>query len=49
MKRMLNRELWILVLIHFKELIREPGVIFWGIGFPIIMAWGLGITFTRTP
>lgn len=46
---MLNRELWILVLIHFKELIREPGVIFWGIGFPIIMAWGLGITFTRTP
>jgi ABC-2 type transport system permease protein len=41
-----RRELWQLIIIHFKELIREPGVLFWGIGFPILMAWGLGIAFT---
>lgn len=32
---------------HFKEIIREPAVIFWGIIFPILMALGLGIAFTR--
>jgi ABC-type multidrug transport system permease subunit len=48
-KSLLSRELRMLILIHFKELVREPGVIFWGVGFPILMAWGLGITFTRTP
>lgn len=26
---------------------REPAVLFWGIGFPILMAWGLGIAFTN--
>ena len=31
----------------FKELIREPGVLFWGIGFPILMSLGLGIAFTK--
>lgn len=30
-----------------KELIREPGVLFWGIGFPILMSLGLGIAFTK--
>ena len=44
---MFKKELWQLIIIHFKELIREPGVIFWGIGFPILMAWGLGIAFTH--
>lgn len=43
---MKRKELWQLILIHFKELLREPGVLFWGIGFPILMAWGLGIAFT---
>ncbi len=42
---MYRKELWQLILIHFKELLREPGVLFWGIGFPILMAWGLGIAF----
>ena len=31
----------------FKELIREPEVLFWGIGFPILMSLGLGIAFTK--
>ncbi|HYW96977.1 MAG TPA: ABC transporter permease [Bacteroidales bacterium] len=46
---MLKKELWQLIVIHVKELIREPGVIFWGIGFPILMAWGLGIAFNNKP
>ena len=29
------------------EIIREPSVIFWGVVFPILMAWGLGIAFTQ--
>ncbi len=32
---------------HFKEIIRQPAVIFWGIIFPILMALGLGIAFTQ--
>jgi ABC-2 type transport system permease protein len=32
---------------HFKETIREPGVLFWGIVFPILMSLGLGIAFTK--
>lgn len=36
-----------LFLAHFREIIREPGVIFWGIVFPILMAFGLGIAFTK--
>ena len=44
---MLRKELWLLIIIHIKELIREPEVIFWGVGFPILMAWGLGIAFNK--
>ncbi|OGB69007.1 MAG: hypothetical protein A2Y94_14365 [Caldithrix sp. RBG_13_44_9] len=36
-----------LIVTHFKEIIREPGVIFWGIVFPILMALGLGVAFTK--
>ena len=42
----LNRPLLQLVLIQFREFYREPGIIFWAIIFPIVMAWGLGIAFT---
>ena len=31
----------------FKEVIRQPAVIFWGVVFPILMALGLGIAFTQ--
>lgn len=31
------------------ELTREPGVLFWGILFPILMSLGLGLAFTRKP
>ena len=36
-----------LISMHLKEFFREPGIIFWAILFPILMAWGLGIAFTK--
>ncbi|MBN1200004.1 MAG: ABC transporter permease [Bacteroidales bacterium] len=47
--RIRNNQLWQLTLANILEKIREPGVLFWGIGFPILMAIGLGIAFTRKP
>lgn len=32
---------------HALELVREPGVLFWGIVFPILMSLGLGLAFTK--
>jgi ABC-type multidrug transport system permease subunit len=40
-------QLWQLTTSQFRELIREPGVLFWGILFPILMSLGLGIAFTK--
>lgn len=40
-------QLFQLINAHFKELIREPGVLFWGIVFPILMSLGLGVAFTQ--
>jgi ABC-2 type transport system permease protein len=42
-----HKQLWQLILAHFREIIREPGVLFWGILFPILMSLGLGIAFTN--
>lgn len=36
-----------LVIVHFKEVYRNPGIIFWGFFFPILMIWGLGIAFSK--
>jgi ABC-2 type transport system permease protein len=41
------RQLWLLTLAHLHEIIREPGVILWGIVFPILMSLGLGLAFTK--
>ena len=40
-------QLWLLLISHLKEIIREPGVLFWGIIFPILMSLGLGVAFTK--
>ena len=40
-------QLWQLVTAYFREIIREPGVLFWGILFPILMTLGLGLAFTK--
>ena len=42
-------QLWQLVSALFREIIREPGVLFWGILFPILMSLGLGLAFTKKP
>lgn len=41
------RQLWLLVLTHILAIIREPGVLFWGIVFPILISLGLGLAFTK--
>jgi ABC-2 type transport system permease protein len=40
-------QLWQLTTALLRETIREPGVLFWGILFPILMSLGLGIAFTK--
>lgn len=35
-----------LIKIQYLEFFREPGIIFWALLFPVVMAWGLGIAFT---
>lgn len=44
---MLRHPLIQLVLIRYKEFFREPGIVFWAIIFPILMAWVLGVAFGR--
>ncbi|MEJ2052233.1 MAG: hypothetical protein P8Y60_20780 [Calditrichota bacterium] len=48
-KKMVHYQLFELTSAYFKEIIREPGVLFWGIAFPILMSLGLGIAFTKKP
>ena len=47
MNKITDHQLYRLITAHFAEIIREPAVIFWGVVFPILMAWGLGIAFTQ--
>lgn len=46
MQKIFNHQLYRLIAAHIKEIVREPAVLFWGIIFPILMAWGLGIAFS---
>ena len=41
----MNSILLRLVISQFKLFFREPGVVFWSFGFPVLMAWILGIAF----
>jgi ABC-type multidrug transport system permease subunit len=41
------KQLWQLTIALFREVVREPGVLFWGILFPILMSLGLGLAFTK--
>jgi ABC-2 type transport system permease protein len=45
----MRKTLFQLTLIHFREFIREPGILFWSIIFPILMAWVLGVAFSKEP
>lgn len=43
----MNNSLIQLIGIRFKEFIREPGVVFWSLIFPIAIAWVLGVAFNK--
>ncbi|MDR1859838.1 MAG: ABC transporter permease [Bacteroidales bacterium] len=47
MKSLRNSQLYQLSLAHFREIIREPEVLFWGMIFPVLISIGLGIAFTQ--
>jgi ABC-type multidrug transport system permease subunit len=36
-----------LIIIQFKEFLREPGVLFWSFLFPVLIALGLGMAFNK--
>jgi ABC-2 type transport system permease protein len=36
-----------LIAINYKEFVREPGILFWALVFPVMMAWVLGIAFSK--
>lgn len=38
-----------LTLLRFREFVREPEALFWGLVFPILLAAGLGIAFRNQP
>lgn len=40
------RQLRLLISVELKEYLREPGIIFWAILFPILLALGLGLAFS---
>lgn len=42
-----QKQLFRMISAVFFETIREPAVLFWGIAFPILMALGLGVAFTK--
>jgi hypothetical protein len=41
--------LWHLTLARFREFYREPAALFWVYGFPLILAFVLGLAFTERP
>lgn len=45
----MNRPIVQLMLVQIREFYREPGIIFWSLLFPVLMAWGLGIAFSNKP
>jgi ABC-2 type transport system permease protein len=47
MNKLFKNQLTQLTLAYIREIIREPGVLFWGILFPILMSVGLGLAFAK--
>lgn len=39
------RALRLFTLAHLREFFREPGILFWAFGFPILLSWALGLAF----
>lgn len=45
----MNSALWHLFMARVRSFYREPGVLFWSFGFPILLAVALGIAFRNAP
>lgn len=41
------KPLFQLILINYREFVREPGIVFWSIIFPVLMSWVLGVAFSK--
>lgn len=46
-KHIRTRQFRHLTMAHLKDVARQPAVLFWGVIFPILLAIGLGMAFTR--
>jgi ABC-2 type transport system permease protein len=46
---MRNKALFQLILLRFREFIREPEAVFWNLAFPILLTAGLGVAFRDQP
>lgn len=42
----MNNALFNLVLTQFRQYIREPQILFWSFGFPLLLVWLLGLSFS---
>jgi ABC-type multidrug transport system permease subunit len=49
MRPLEHNPLWQLTLARWRELLREPGILFWTFGFPVVLAIGLGVAFKERP
>jgi len=45
--RLKDNQLYQLIVCRFWETLREPGVLFWGIVFPVLISIGLGLAFAQ--
>src|SRR5215471_1612590 len=45
----MSSALWQLTLARFREFYREPAALFWVYGFPLILAFTLGLAFRERP
>src|SRR5262245_50646898 len=45
----MHSALWQLTLARFREFYREPAALFWVYGFPLILAFVLGLAFSERP
>ena len=45
----MNSALWQLTLARFREFYREPAALFWVYGFPLVLAFALGLAFRERP
>jgi ABC-2 type transport system permease protein len=39
--------LYQLFVLHLKKFFRQPAILFWAVGFPVVMAWVLGVAFSK--